>query len=165
MPASASTTPTGGKPKEILRRIPGLPPNAQAKALEIQKERERKESKDKDRKQKSAEKVQTVQIKESISAFDVMMKARFHQELDQGDLRDQLIPSHCSPAPWTSKFGQSILAETRRNSVGSSPYLERRSKRGSEQLSSPSSPPVENNQKKTKPGRKQRGLKSSNPIF
>ena len=91
-------------------------------------------------------------IEKNRSAFDVLMKAQNkanHLEFDQ---RDKHIPDICTPAPLTSIFGQQMFKETRRMSIGSSPLLSLRTKRGAQDLSSPSSPNLINDVKKSKTG-------------
>ena len=57
-----------------------------------------------------------------------------------------MIPDHCTPPPWTLKFGREISEMNRRHSFGSSICL----KRGADQLGSPNSPPINQEQKKNR---------------
>ena len=147
-------TPTGTKPKEPLKKIPGLPASAQSKALSRKKDREKKEKQEKEKKQKLKEQ-QEIQMTEAnqksknkLTAFDVLMQAQQNQELP-ADPRDKLIPEHCSPAPWKSVFGYMVSDENRRLSFGSSPCLgSRLSKRDLEQMSSPNNSPQDSECKK-----------------
>ena len=152
---TTSKSMTGSRPKENFQKIPGLPPSAQAKAKLRQKEREKKDRSEKERKKKLREekerqeledelKNKKEKIKKNLTAFDVLMGAQQNHS-DLVDPRDEMIPAHCSPAPWVSewaaKYGQEMLHQNRRLSFGSSPCLQQRlSKRGSEHLSSPNSP-------------------------
>ena len=163
-PLSPSRPPAevGAKSKEAIKKIPGLPPAAQAKAIERQQNREKKDKKDKDKKLKLKEASAKVQVGDelsekqakiikNVSAFNILMKAQQFQ----GDLpnpRDGRIPAFCSPDPWKSRFVQQLSNESRRLSFGgSSPSLadhtifytpadDRVNKRGAEHLSSPCSP-------------------------
>jgi hypothetical protein len=92
-------------------------------------------------------------FKENLTAFDVLMNAR--QTNDEiRDPRDQLLPPFCSPGPLKSSFGQNLLNESRRQSFGSSPNLTNKlKKRGPEHLSSPTSPSLVKDTKKSKSGR------------
>lgn len=151
---------TGTKSKEPCKKIPGLPPSAQSKAIERQRGRDKKEKKEKEKKLKLREeaerqelefesKIKQAKIGKNLTAFDVLMNAQQFQA-DITDPRDDLIPAYCSPSPWVSKFGQQVSYE-RRLSFGSSPSLnDRVNKRGPEQLSSPSSPSQVNELKKNK---------------
>ena len=150
----------------IGKKIPGLPPSAQSKAIERQKERERKEKKEKKLKKADKEKMEKEHGKEqaivrNTSAFDVLMKAQRLQHLEH-DPVEPLIPPHCTPDPWRSHFGQQVSTEStesRRISLGSSPYLTPRiGKRNAEQLSSPNSPPFLKDLKKNKSGSHSKGL-------
>ena len=156
--SSRSSGDTGTKSKEPCKKIPGLPPSAQSKALERQMARDKKEKKDKEKKQKLKQeadkkqvelesKTQQAKTSQNLSAFDVLMKAqKFQGEIY--DTRDDLIPTQCSPAPWRSTFGQEFSDESRRSSFGSSPFLVK--KRGAGELSSPSSPTQVSDIKKNK---------------
>ena len=151
------TTPTG----TMQKKIPGLPASAQAKAISRKNERNRKERKEKEKKLREEttnkevfedEEKKQERIEKNRSAFDVLMKAQNkanHLEFDQ---RDKHIPDICTPAPLTSIFGQQMFKETRRMSIGSSPLLSLRTKRGAQDLSSPSSPNLINDVKKSKTG-------------
>ena len=130
------------------KKIPGLPPSAQAKAISRKRERERKERKEKEKKLKEAtnegalevEMQRSQKIAQNKSAFEVLMNAQKSKLLDF-DPRDRCIPPDCSPAPLTSIFGKQIDLETkRRMSLGSSPCLNLKLKRGAQELSSPTSP-------------------------
>lgn len=112
--------------------IPGLSPQAQAKALKKEKQKIKAlEKKNKDEK-----------ILDNQTAFDVLMKAQ--QQFK--DPRDDQLPPNCSTSHLKSWFGQQVSAENRRLSFGSSPNL----KRGPDQLSSPNSPQPSGDIKKSK---------------
>ena len=86
-------------------------------------------------------------IKQNINAFDLLMRGA----QDFGEHRDKAIPEHCTPAAWTSKFGQRLSSENRRASFGSSPCLsDRLSKRGADHVDSPTSPAQTNDNKKNR---------------
>ena len=148
-----------------VKKIPGLPNSAQSKALDRKEKRDKKDKKDKEKKQKAKEeeerkkceedqKRRNERIKKNVKAFDVLMGARKQQNLACGE--DLVIPTYCSPSPWTSEFGQrlefgqSISSESRRLSFSSPFSLDKVGKRGAEQLSSPSSPDLSNGNKKNK---------------
>jgi hypothetical protein len=111
--SSTSTSPTLSTTGTIAKVIPGLNPEAQAKALSNKKKKERKKEKEKKKQEEIAEKTsQEKRIRKNLCAFDIMMKNTGARQ--EADTWDSQIPAHCSPQPWTSKFGQQISQESRR---------------------------------------------------
>ena len=107
------------KSKEKFKKIPGLPPSAQSKAKSRENERDKKQRKEKEKKQKVLED---------------------QERLELGDKENSIQKS---------KTAFDVLMNAQKTersmSVGSSPCLQLRlSKRGSDHLSSPSSPELEN---------------------
>ena len=127
---------TGTKPKDPCKKIPGLPPAAQAKALLRQQARDKKERKEtKNNILETADDTQEPNPKETsrdMSAFDMLMKNR-HLHLKDKEKENLITPVADPNRPGTVRE----VAEYHGNmSLGSSPHL----KRGSDQLSSPNSP-------------------------
>ena len=120
-PSSNSRDKTlGTKPK-----IPGLSTEDQAKAIKKQKKKEKIKFSKNENEEQNGIGVGEGGEKAKLSACDVLMWNKLH---------------HGSPTI------ESIQKKGRSNSLGSSPFL----KRGSDQLGSPNSPPVDRETKKNK---------------
>ena len=167
-PANSERTEMGARTREPVKKIPGLPPGAQAKALTRQLARDKKENEKKKEKpnedviknipeneQSVMEEPHKLQEKfnANLNAFDILMRPPQLQG-NMLDPRDEMIPAFCSPGPLKSKFGQDLNNEVRRLSVGSMSAYKLTNKRGSDQLSSPSSPPNSTEVKKNKSEKK-----------
>ena len=126
---------TETKRKESCKKIPGLPPAAQAKALLRQQARDKKKGKEANKNNISEAAADTQdshqkEISKDMSAFDVLMKSRHLK--DKG--KENLITPVTDPnRPASDK---EVEEHSRSMSLGSSPHL----KRGPDQLSSPNSP-------------------------